>query len=342
MAKINIEKRKSVLFKWCSIKSISMRKIAKEENLPVSSVSYIIKKFGETNTIHNLPKSGRKKGSFDQEKSRRVMEIIKKKRELSVRDIAKKAKTSIGMVQRVKARNNLKTYKKQKQPKRDEKQSSKAKTRTKKLYDFVNQRKNHCIIMDDETYVKLDFKTLPGPQYYTIPKGSKIPRKDRSVFCEKFGQKIMVWQAICQCGKKSKAFFTNKSINSEIYIKECLQKRLLPLIKKHNGPTLFWPDLASCHYSKATQEWYIKNCVTFIEKDINPPNCPELRPIERYWAIMKRHLQQKVKSANSVKDFEEKWNQTAKKMDESSVQTLMGNLPSKLLKFYRNNDNFEF
>lgn len=42
---------------------------------------------------------------------------------------------------------------------------------------------------------------------------------------------------------------------------------------------LFLPDLASCHYSKATLAWYEANKVDFVPKAKNPPNCPELRPI---------------------------------------------------------------
>ena len=41
------------------------------------------------------------------------------------------------------------------------------------------------------------------------------------------------------------------SVNSAIYIKEYLEKRLLPLIEEFHidGNYIFWPDLASAHYS---------------------------------------------------------------------------------------------
>lgn len=61
-----------------------MRKI-KEENLLVNSVSYIINKFGKsnTNTLQNLLKSAKTKGTFDQAKDRQGLKIIQKNRELS-------------------------------------------------------------------------------------------------------------------------------------------------------------------------------------------------------------------------------------------------------------------
>lgn len=93
---------------------------------------------------------------------------------------------------------------------------------------------------------------------------------------------------------------TNGTINSDIYIKECLQKRLLPFMRKHRVPTFFWPDLESCIYSKMALEWYKANNVTLVPKDANPPNCPELRPIEKYWALVKQTLKKTNQEANDI------------------------------------------
>lgn len=311
-----------------------MRKIAKEENVSFNSVSNIIKKFGERNTLDDLPKSGRKKGAHNQELDKKIKTIFKNKPGISVRDAAKKANTTIGMIQRCKKRLNLKTYKKQKQPKRDATQSKKAYTRARKLYDILRAQKEQCIIMDDETYCKYDFKTLPGPQYYTVKKGQTVSKQTKAIFTEKFGKKMMVWQAICQCGMKSKPFFTNKNMNADLYRTECLQKRVLPMVRLHNVPVMFWPDLATCHYATDCLEWYNSNNVQFVEKDTNPPNSPEVRPIERYWGIIKRHLQTKVKAATSPEDFKKKWIRAADSQSEDTVQNLMKRLRPKLRNFY--------
>lgn len=168
-------------------------------------------------------------------------------------------------------------------------QQSRAKTRARKLYERILDSPGKCILMDDETYVKEDSRTLPGPQFYTKSVGEDVDDADSSVAMEKFGQKVLVWQAICTCGLRSSIFFTKGTINAQIYQKECLNKRLLPLYKLHESPPLFWPDLASAHYAKSVLQWLSDNKVDFVEKDINPPNCPDLRPIERYWAIVKRN-----------------------------------------------------
>lgn len=243
------------------------------------------------------------------------------------------------MVQRAKKRNSLKTYKKQKQPKRSTKQAASVKTRSRKLYDHVLSKSSQCILMDDETYVKLDYKSLPGPQYYTVKEGTDIPESEKSIFCEKFGKKVLVWQAICSCGIKSSPFITNQTLNADIYRKECLQKRLLPVIKKHRIPPLFWPDLATCHYATSGIEWYRKNNIQFVEKHLNPPNCPQLRPIEKYWALMKSSLRKNGKLSNDIVDFKKEWSRISKMFTKDSVQRLMRGVKSKVRKLAKKKKN---
>ena len=50
---------------------------------------------------------------------------------------------------------------------------------------------------------------------------------------------------------------SGNAINSEVYIKECLT-RLKDFIDEYHsdGNYIFWPDLATAHYSNITQEVY--------------------------------------------------------------------------------------
>ena len=120
-------------------------------------------------------------------------------------------------------------------------------------------------------------------------------------------EEMLVWQAICTCGLRSSSFITTGSVNTEIYIKEGLQNRLLPFLRKHKVSIFFWPDLTTCHYSKKAIEWYKTNNVIFVPKEANHPNCPELSPIERYWALVKKHLKATKGSAKNENDFGKKW-----------------------------------
>ncbi|XP_047993581.1 uncharacterized protein LOC125240438 [Leguminivora glycinivorella] len=330
------EQRKRIVDKYVREKGISMRMIAKIEKVSRSAVFNAIKKYGQDLSFKDKPKSGRKIGSHNRNLDSKICRKIKTSPNASIRDVAKKCKTTVGMVQRAKKRNNLRTYRKQRKPKRSQKQAASVKTRLRKLYDTVLTKNEQCIIQDDETYVKLDYSVLPGPQYFTVRKGEQLDEGKTSIYAEKFGSKAMVWQAICECGMKSTAYITTSTMTTDVYIKECLKKRILPLIRRHRGSTLFWPDLASCHYASRTREWMEANGVEYVEKSMNPPNYPEVRPIEEYWAIMKRILRQRFSSADSVKKFKKDWVKAAKTVTVSVVRNLMKNVRVQVRKIARN------
>lgn len=322
------------MHKWCK-EGLSYAKLAKIAKCSKSAVFKIIKKFGEECTVADLPKSRRRSGPADPSIDEKGVKLLTCGRCYSVREISRKLRVSVGTVQNIKKRNNIKTYKKQKSPKRSADQRVRAKKRSGKLYKQLLQGKNRCILMDDETYVKFDTNTLPGPQYYNARKGEKVPDEIRTVPIEKFGEKVLVWQAICTCGKKSMAFFTKGTISGELYREQCIKRRLVRLYRQHDTPPLFWPDLASAHYAGVTIELLDSLNIEFVRKYDNPPNCPQLRPIERYWAIVKRHLRKDGGQATNMDMFKKMWTKASRKVTANGVQNLMKRVKAKVRQFYR-------
>lgn len=142
-------------------------------------------------------------------------------------------------------------------------------------------------------------------------------RQDSKVLQDKFAKEIMIWQAICSWSLRSEVFLTNSSKNADLYIEECLQKRVLLMICLHNNLVKFWPDLASCHWAKKTKDWFLANNVDFIPIGINPPYCRQFRPIERHWAIVKKKLKKNNGTAYVIKkctesgiNLRDKWHRT--------------------------------
>ena len=93
------------------------------------------------------------------------------------------------------------------------------------------------------------------------------------------------------------------SINKE----ECLQRRLIPFIKKYHQEDefIFWPDLASSHYAETVCDFMIESKINFVEKYENPANLPECRPIEQFWAILKQKVYNgnwKAKNVDQLKN----------------------------------------
>jgi transposase len=189
MRGLSAEHRKKIVHKWTTIPGLSLRKLAKQEGVSVKAVRTAIRKFGEENSFLDLPKTGRKRGPVCPKLDKKIQEVFTTKPSASVRDVAKKVGTSISNVVRAKGRLGLKTYRKQRKPKRSPQQAASVKPRARKLYDSILSKNKNCIIMDDETYVKLDYKTLPGPQFYTVKEGKSLEETETSIYTEKFGKK---------------------------------------------------------------------------------------------------------------------------------------------------------
>lgn len=189
--------------------------------------------------------------------------------------------------------------------------------------------------MDDETYVKIDLNQIPGQKFYVALERLSVADKYKFTKVDKFGKKLLIWQAICSCGQKSASFVTSTTLNSEIYMKECLEKELLPLIRQHQHPVTFWPDLASCHNSRATINWYEANQVNVVPKSMSPPNCPEFRPIEQNWAIVKGKLKKTGSVVKSNKEILSSWNKCAAEVTSEDVRGMMSSAKGKVRTFIR-------
>ena len=51
------------------------------------------------------------------------------------------------------------------------------------------------------------------------------------------------------------------AINQDVYLTECIQKRLVPFIQNNNrhDQYVFWPDMASSHYAASVTKWMDNN-----------------------------------------------------------------------------------
>lgn len=332
MASKQEELRIKILYTRRENPNYTHAQIAKSLNVAKSTVTKVIKVFGERLSTTRKPGSGGNRKPVAAVTNRRVASAFMRNPNLSVRDVANKLGISSTTVHEAKKRSGLSTYKKVVTPNRNDKQNLTAKTRSRKLYTTM-LTKFDCVVMDDETYVKADFRQLPGQEYYTATGRGKVAEIFKHIKLSKFAKKYLVWQAICTCGLKSDIFVATGTVNQEIYVKECLQKRLLPFLKKHDLSVLFWPDLASCHYGKKAMEWYAAKNVQVVPKDKNPPNTPELRPIEKYWAIVKQNLKKTQKTVSSEKQFKVNWRSAAKKVDKVTVQNLMAGVKRKARQF---------
>lgn len=329
------QKRKIIVHKYLENKLVPVYKIAKSLKFPESTVRSVIQRFNARLTIDRAPGSGGNRNDQCEKLHKAVLRSFDANPGMSNRDRAKKHKVHEKTIRNVRDKAKLKSYKAIKYPNRTDKQESAVKKRSRLLYDNILTKHNGCLLIDDETYVKLDLKQHPGQKFYVATIRGRVLPKWKYICLDKFAKKALIWQGICSCGRKTRPFITTSTMKSENYINECLIKRVLPFIRQHRGAVKFWPDLASCHYSKKTVEWYQSNGVDFIPKHMNPPNTPQFRPIEKYWAIVKAKLKKNGGVVREVKAMYAKWTYFSRKVTNEVVQRLMGSIKRRVRKYIR-------
>ena len=136
----------------------SHSKLAKLLNTDKSTVTNVLKVFGERlSTARKAISGGNRKPEATATTKRVIARCFERNPNLSVRDGEKNLGVAPSSVHRAKKRAGLSTYKKVVAPNRDEKQNTSAKARSRKLYTTM-PTKFGCVVQDDETYIKADFK----------------------------------------------------------------------------------------------------------------------------------------------------------------------------------------
>ena len=124
--------------------------------------------------------------------------------------------------------------------------------------------------------------------------GGQIPKK-----------KVLVWMAISPKGSSEPYIVTSgNAVTAAVYIKECLPKlkKFIDTYPREDN-YIFWSDLASAHYAKATLEAYEELKIKFVPKSMNPPNVPQLRPIEDFWGALGQKLYENGWTSDDIKQL---------------------------------------
>ncbi len=70
--------------------------------------------------------------------------------------------------------------------------------------------------------------------------------------------------------------------------------------------------------------------ISFVERPNNAPNCPQVRPIDKYWALCKKQYKKRSKEPKSLNGFRIICRNVSKKVTEMSGKNLMERLRVKL------------
>ena len=198
---------------------------------------------------------------------------------------------------------------------------------------------NGCDLnMDDEKYFKLTGNNVIGNRYFYSGDPATALPKVKFQCKTKFEAKVMIWMAMSS--KSTSDIYVHKSIqavNQETYLKECINKRLLPFIAKYhsNGNSLFWPDLAKAHYSNIVQQCLTEKNIPFVSRVDNPPNVPQARPTETVWTVLERKIYENNWESKNIDHLVKRIKQKAKELDQAMLQGMIEDVGKKLRAMWR-------
>lgn len=248
----------------------------------------------------------------------------------SQRKTGEKLKISAMAVNRTLRKSNIKYRKRQGHPEAPADQYSRLQNLAK---NEIRKKTRKVLVMDDESYFTFSGCKMPSNAGYYSSDPSLTPRAAKEYPTKKFESKVMVWCAISSTGI-SKVFVANKgqTINKDCY-QAILKSHLIPFIDKKCGGRancIFWPDLASSHYASDVQTWMGSEGIKFIKRENNPPNCPQLRPIEHFWSILKQLVYANDFQATSREELIKRIKTCLKKIDVEVVKNMMQKVPEKI------------
>lgn len=307
------------------------------ENIPKSTIYKIIKRADDNSGHQRIIGSGRVAKILTKKRLNELKSMIDHKSGISQRQIARKFGCSQQHIsETLKRKTTIKYRKKKKIPARTEFQKNEAKKRCGRLYlKFLNS----ICVMDDESYFTLSNSNVNSNAGFYSSNVASTSVNVKYWTKTKFEKKLLVYIAFSEKGI-SKPFFlpSGLAVNQKVYKEDCLQKILIPFLKEYHSDNnyLFWPDLASAHYAKSVVEFYEEQKVNFVEKQDNPANLPECRPIEDFWGILKGLVYKRNWSAENINQLKQRIVYCLKNVDINLIQNLARSVTSRLDNVRRN------
>lgn len=282
-----------------------------------------------------MPLTGRPLSRSTPRTVNKVNRLFKKKPTIAVGAAAKKLNLPKSTTHHIKQ--NILGYKGRKRvavPKYRPGQEDRAKSGCRHVYEKQIRK---YLVIDDETYVLADPTQTPGVYYFHAINPQEVPYQLRTKPKEKFTKKYLIWQALSEDGAVSRAYIKEGSINAREYLRECVKCRLIPFIKQHYNAAdvIFWPDLATVHYAKIVQDALNDQGIECIKKEKNPPNVPQARGIELFWAHCKREYAKQNKQPETLAGFRRVWNKISAEVAKKSGKAIMEHAKKNLRKISR-------
>jgi transposase len=280
------------------------RKIHQETKIPLSKISYQLKKLRTQGSSEYQPGNGRKR-VIGPKYSRAVGQFIRRINEATLTELAEKLRdqcsltVSISTISRHLHRHGYQNCLPLNTPMLTDEQK---KRRVQWAEEHLKDNWKFKIFTDE-----CSFQLFRN----TIRRCSKYPKKEKKRV-PKNRQKVHVWGAISYKGLVGLHSFQN-IMNSDYYI-EILENNFIDnATRQFNNKWQLQQDNDPKHQSSTTKKWLDENVPQVLDW---PSNSPDLNPIENLWNIVKHRTEKrKTENINELKHFlHEEWENIEKKI----------------------------
>lgn len=301
------------------------------------TVYHILSSYTKLKTTSRKPGSGKSCSLRDSKRRHALKAATSGKVAKTYRELGRKFNCAGSTVKKYLDKMGVHKKNRKAKPAVTENQKITQKIRIKSLVEKIFYAKNDVVcIMDDESYFTLDGNEWQGEHYFENPNGL-VDDKVKYVEHTKFPKKVMVWLTISPRGMSKPEFFVaGLALNADIYAERCLTRvRDFIRISHSRDNVIFWPDLASCHYAKKSLDQMKTLKIPYVPKTENPPNVPQLRPIEDFWANLKRAVYANNYRPKNIDALIWKIKKELTKMPTSTFSSAMAKVPQNCRKAAR-------
>jgi hypothetical protein len=317
----------------------SLKSIANQFEMPLPSVSSILRRYCQRGTTHNAPRSGRPP-KLTPRTQRLIIRIMKKNRYLPYRELRKQIHPKLhpDTISRCLWRHNFHRRRARIVPilTHHHRKLRMAWAQHVKKWQIFQWRR---IIWTDECYVHLTH--APGTIYVTrTPKEAEL----QECMLPKFHQspvRVMVWGCISY-GWKGQIVVLDYpggkggGMTAERYQEQVLDAHVLDFYTQRTlaeGSVWLQHDGARCHRCPSTKAYLARNGIKTFP---HPPSSPDISPIENIWWEMKKGLQARQRTPTSKKELIQAVKEEWAKIPISVVNKYILSMPCRVHQIIRN------
>lgn len=289
-------KRNAVIALHLGEKSVmEIVRALKHLNINRKFVYRTIKRWNETGSVNDRPKSGRPKSATSKNTVKKVKKRVDRNPRRSAREMAKEMSISTESMNRILKKDlGLKPYKRQKVHDLTAKQKKVRLDRSKLLLRRAARGDFPNIVFSDE-------KNFPMEQYLNkqndrvwLAERSSENLDHRTVGRNQHPPQVMVWAAVTANGRSPIVFIEpGVKVNATYYREKVLEAALKPWARKQFGlrPWTFQQDSAPAHKARVNQEWLQNNVPGFISHTEWPSKSPDANPLDYcLWSIVETRV----------------------------------------------------